>query len=54
MIQHTPEPTANRRLALLRDKTPLDDGPTVYVCRDYACREPTRDPLVLERQLVEA
>jgi uncharacterized protein YyaL (SSP411 family) len=51
VIQLAPAQTADGRLALLRDKTPLDDDPTVYVCRNYTCRQPTRDPLELARQL---
>jgi len=38
-------------LALLRGKTALEGRPTAYVCRDYACQQPTTDPAELERML---
>jgi uncharacterized protein YyaL (SSP411 family) len=33
------------------DQEPLDGRLTAYVCRDFACREPTTDPEEMERQL---
>jgi len=41
-------------LPLLRGKTALEGKPTAYVCRDYACKEPTTRPDELERLLDEA
>jgi uncharacterized protein YyaL (SSP411 family) len=41
-------------LALLRGKSALEGRPTAWVCRDYACRQPTTRPEELERLLDEA
>jgi uncharacterized protein YyaL (SSP411 family) len=41
-------------LALLEGKDAPDGRPTVWVCRDYACRQPTSRPDELERLLDEA
>jgi uncharacterized protein YyaL (SSP411 family) len=38
-------------LPLLRGKTTIDGGPAAHVCRDYACRRPTGDPVELVRML---
>jgi hypothetical protein len=38
-----PEKTSegfNAKIALLRDKTPLNGSPTAFVCENYACRQP--------------
>jgi hypothetical protein len=39
---------------LLRDRAAIDGAATAYLCRGFACRQPTTDPAVLARQLDEA
>ena len=39
---------------LLEGKRASESKATAFVCRDFACREPTTNPEVLARQLVEA
>jgi uncharacterized protein YyaL (SSP411 family) len=39
---------------LLRDRVAIDGAATAYLCRGFACRQPTTDPAVLARQLDEA
>jgi hypothetical protein len=36
---------------LLKDRGARDGGPTAYVCKGYACDQPTSDPAGLARQL---
>jgi len=40
-----------KRVPLLAQRTQIDDQPTTYVCRNYACRQPTTDPAELKAQL---
>jgi uncharacterized protein YyaL (SSP411 family) len=44
---------SHRRLPLLADRKKIDDRPTAYLCRNYACEAPTNDPEELRRQLGE-
>ena len=44
--QGTPE-----RVPLLAQKTMIDGKPAAYVCRDFACKQPTTDPEELTAQL---
>ncbi len=53
-VQVAPPPVNDERMALLCGKPQLQGRPTAYVCRDYACRQPTVDPDELARQLGEA
>ena len=39
------------RVPLLRARRQIDDQPAAYVCRGYACQQPTSDPEELKRQL---
>jgi len=39
------------RVPFLRDVRALNGRPTAYVCRDFACLQPTTDPAELARQL---
>jgi uncharacterized protein YyaL (SSP411 family) len=39
-----PGDSAPAELPLLEGRTMVDDKPTVYVCRDYACKAPVTDP----------
>jgi uncharacterized protein YyaL (SSP411 family) len=39
---------------LLRDRSSIDGAATAYLCRDFACRQPTTEPALLARQLEEA
>jgi uncharacterized protein YyaL (SSP411 family) len=39
------------KLAVLFGKQPIDNRPTAYVCRNYACQKPTTDPRELSHQL---
>jgi hypothetical protein len=36
---------------ILKQRPLLNDLPTAYVCRNFACQQPTNDPVVLEYQL---
>jgi uncharacterized protein YyaL (SSP411 family) len=40
-----------RRILLLAGKTMVDNQPTAYVCRNYACQAPTSDTRALNTQL---
>jgi hypothetical protein len=42
------------KIPLLAGKTPLDDRPTAYLCRDRVCQRPTSDPDALRSQLGRA
>jgi hypothetical protein len=42
---------ASSAVALLRDRPPLDDRPTAYVCQRFTCRLPVTRPEDLARQL---
>jgi hypothetical protein len=50
VVQVAPADRASS-LALLAGKTARDGKPTAYVCRNYACQEPTTDPEELARRL---
>ena len=39
------------RVPLLAARAQVDARPTAYVCRNYACRQPTTDPEELKKQL---
>jgi uncharacterized protein YyaL (SSP411 family) len=39
------------RLPLLAGKQPVGGKPTAFVCRNYACQQPTSDPATLRKQL---
>ena len=36
---------------LMLDKTPINQLPTAFVCKNFACQLPTNDPSEFERQL---
>jgi uncharacterized protein YyaL (SSP411 family) len=40
-------------LALLKNRTMINNRPTVYVCNQYACQAPVNDPEALYRQLCQ-
>lgn len=42
---------ANGGIALLRDRKPINDAATAFVCRHYACDAPTTIPETLSAQL---
>ena len=44
-------PLAEDLPELLHDRVMLDDRPTVYLCRDFVCLQPTVDPAQLAHQL---
>ena len=44
-------PETPKRIPLLAQKTMIDDKPTAYVCRNFACKQPTTDPAELSEQL---
>ncbi|MBI4463062.1 MAG: thioredoxin domain-containing protein [Acidobacteria bacterium] len=41
------------RVPLLAGKQMLEGKPTAYLCRNYACQQPTHDPEALRQQLSE-
>jgi uncharacterized protein YyaL (SSP411 family) len=43
--------TRYTQLKLLQNRPLVDGKPTVYVCRDYTCQQPTTDPTTLATQL---
>ncbi|MEX2275775.1 MAG: thioredoxin domain-containing protein [Actinomycetota bacterium] len=43
--------TAQRTIALLQDRPPIDGRATAYVCERFACRLPVTDPIALRAQL---
>ena len=47
-----PDSELARRIPLLDGKTAIDDQATVYVCQNYACREPATTAQDLEQVLV--
>jgi len=47
-------PAKRQAVKLLDDRTALDDRPTAYVCRGYACDRPVNDPDALTEQLENA
>jgi len=42
---------ANGDIALLRNRKPINDAATAFVCRQYACDAPTTIPETLSAQL---
>jgi uncharacterized protein len=44
---------ATSAIALLHDRIAVDDRPTAYVCRAFACRLPVSDPAGLAEQLAD-
>jgi uncharacterized protein YyaL (SSP411 family) len=54
IVAAAPPGKSTEQHPLLAGKQPLLGRPTAWVCRDYACRQPTTDPEELERQLIEA
>jgi uncharacterized protein YyaL (SSP411 family) len=46
-----PSVSEERSLPMLAGKSPIDDGPTAFVCRDYACRAPVKSVEALTQQL---
>jgi len=44
---------ASNAVALLRDRPPIGDKPTAYVCENFVCRTPTTDVEEFERQITE-
>jgi uncharacterized protein YyaL (SSP411 family) len=53
VIALSPDP-ASSVVPLLRDRSRIDGAASAYVCRGFACRQPTSDPAVLARQLEDA
>ena len=47
-------PAKRQAVKLLDDRTAIDDRPTAYVCRGYACDRPVNDPEALTEQLENA
>ncbi|HSM33743.1 MAG TPA: thioredoxin domain-containing protein [Anaerolineae bacterium] len=45
---------ASTAVPLLRDRSMVEGAATAYVCRGFACRQPTTDPDALARQLESA
>ncbi|MBI2780256.1 MAG: thioredoxin domain-containing protein [Chloroflexi bacterium] len=45
---------ASSAIPLLEGRVRVDDRPTAYICRDFACRMPVTDPEALRDQLAEA
>ena len=45
------DPTEAAGLPLLEGKTPVDGGAALYICRDFACRQPITDPAAIAPQL---
>ena len=45
---------ASTVVPLLRDRSMVEGAATAYVCRGFACRQPTTDPDTLARQLESA
>ena len=45
--------TIPQLVPLLEGKQALEGKPTAYLCRNYACQQPTRDPETLRKQLQE-
>jgi uncharacterized protein YyaL (SSP411 family) len=50
-VSSTPESSA---VPLLKDRTAIDGRATAYLCRGFACRQPTTDPAELAAQRDEA
>ena len=47
-------PGSRSRIKLLENRTLVDDRPTAYVCRGYACDRPVTEPDALSDQLENA
>ena len=47
------QPQAAQLVPLLRDRNPLDNQPTAYVCEHYTCKNPVTNPAELATQLEE-
>ncbi len=50
VIALSADPAASR-VPLLRDRSAIGGAATAYVCRDFACQQPTTDPVALAGQL---
>jgi uncharacterized protein YyaL (SSP411 family) len=48
------KPGDDQLVKLLDDRPLVDDQPTAYVCRGYACDRPVTDPASLSEQLENA
>jgi uncharacterized protein YyaL (SSP411 family) len=53
VVAVTADPDASV-VPLLHGRAAIDGTATAYLCRDFACRQPTTDPLELTRQLEAA
>ena len=40
-------------IPLLRNREILNESPTAFICKDYACQMPTNDASEVERQLIQ-
>jgi uncharacterized protein YyaL (SSP411 family) len=47
-------PESQSRIKLLENRPLVDDRPTAYVCRGYACDRPVTEPDALSDQLENA
>ena len=54
VVAPLPNGSAIARWPLFEGKPPRDGAPTAYVCRGYACDEPTSDPAKVEAQVIAA
>ncbi|MGZ8564235.1 MAG: thioredoxin domain-containing protein, partial [Candidatus Limnocylindria bacterium] len=54
VIAPLPAGTPIARWPLFEGKVPRDGSPMAYVCRGYACDEPTSDPARVEAQVIAA
>jgi uncharacterized protein YyaL (SSP411 family) len=45
------KPNANTSVTLLKDRPMIDYGPTVYLCREFVCEQPTNDLATFRERL---